>query len=137
MNLRGIFARAVREVHHVAHARTPTHARLRDRLLVLTVVTASVALICSVLAYVFEHGHRGTQIDTFGSAVFWVTTQLLTVSSQLPNPVSTTGRILDVVMEVYAVTVVATLAGSMGAFLLRRGEELDRRREAGGPHESI
>jgi hypothetical protein len=29
-------------------------------------------------------------------------------------------------MEVYAITVIATLAGAMGTFLVRRGHELDQ-----------
>jgi hypothetical protein len=32
--------------------------------------------------------------------------------------------VLDVVMEAYAITVVATLAGAIGAFFQKRGEEL-------------
>jgi len=34
-------------------------------------------------------------------------------------------RILDIGMEAYAITVVATLAGSIGAFLIRRAREAD------------
>ena len=59
------------------------------------------------------------------SAFFWTSTQLLTVSSQLQNPISTGGRALDIFMEIWAITVIATLAGAMGSFLQRRGEELD------------
>ena len=33
-------------------------------------------------------------------------------------------------MEAYAITVVATLAGSFGAFFYRRGVELDKQAEA-------
>jgi hypothetical protein len=32
--------------------------------------------------------------------------------------------VLDVFMEVYAITVIATLAGAMGSFLQKRGEEI-------------
>ena len=52
------------------------------------------------------------------------------------NPISTAGRTLDVVMEVYAITVIGSLAGALGAFLVKRGEELDhaaRRVSAGHP----
>jgi hypothetical protein len=52
----------------------------------------------------------------------------LTVSSQLKNPISVGGRILDVFMEIYAITVIATLAGAIGSFLQKRGEELDDKR---------
>ena len=113
------------EVRSVIRARTPTHGRLRDTLTVIVVTTIGVDLVCAALAFIFEHDVRGTQIHTYGSALFWTSTQLLTVSSQLPNPFSVGGRILDVVMEAYAITVVAALAGSIGTFLVRRARELD------------
>ncbi|HZU61194.1 MAG TPA: hypothetical protein VE983_09525 [Solirubrobacteraceae bacterium] len=117
------------EVRDVARARTPTHGRLRDRLVGIAVVTVGVDLVCAVLAFLFEHHGRQTQILSFGSALFWTSTQLLTVSSSLQNPVSTPGRVLDVAMELYAITVVASLAGAMGAFMVKRGAELEHAAE--------
>jgi len=38
------------------------------------------------------------------------------VSSQLRNPVTAAGRVVDVVLEVWAVIVVAGSAGAMAAF---------------------
>lgn len=113
------------EVRDVARARTATHGRLRDRLVGVLLATLGVDLICAVLALVFEHHEKQTQVTSFGSAIFWTSTQLLTVSSSIQNPISTAGRILDVGMEIYAITVIATLAGSIGAFLVKRGHELE------------
>jgi hypothetical protein len=115
----------VAEVRDVVRARTPTHGHLRDRLLAIVVVTVGIDVICAVLALVFEQGQKQTQIKSFGSALFWTTTQLLTVSSSIQNPISFPARVLDVVMEAYAITVIASLAGALGAFLVKRGEELD------------
>ena len=84
------------------------HERLRNHVVAIVVLTIGVDLIAAVLAFLFEHDQRGTQIRSFGSAIFWTTTQLLTVSSQLPNPISVGGRILDVFLEMWAVTVGAT-----------------------------
>jgi hypothetical protein len=53
---------------------------------------------------------------------------MLTVSSQLKNPISAGGRILDVFMEIYAISVIASLAGAIGSFLQKRGEEIDDKR---------
>src|SRR5947209_4891106 len=69
------------EVRDVARGRTPTHARLRDSLVGVALATIGVDLICGVLALVFEHNAKQTQIMSFGSALFWTSTQLLTVSS--------------------------------------------------------
>jgi hypothetical protein len=43
--------------------------------------------------------------------------QLLTVSSQLKNPVTTAGRVLDMFLEFWAVLVVAGSAGALANFL--------------------
>ena len=121
------------EVGSVLRADTPTHGRLRDTLTVIVVTTIGVDLVCAALAFIFERHVQGTEIHTFGSALFWTSTQLLTVSSQLPNPFSVGGRILDVAMEAYAITVVATLAGSIGTFLVRRAREVDPPPRPSGP----
>ena len=125
MYLARVLGDAAGEVRGVLRAETPTHGRLRDRLVVIAVVTIGFDLVCGVLAFLFEHGQQQTQIKSLGSALFWTTTQMLTVSSSLQNPISIAGRLLDVVMEIYAITVIASLAGALGGFLLKRGEELD------------
>jgi hypothetical protein len=119
----------VGEIRQVASGGTPTHSRLRDRLVALAVMTVGIDLICALLALLFEHGGKQTQVTSFGSAIFWTSTQLLTVSSSIQNPVTTPGRILDVAMEIYAISVVAGLAGSLGSFLIKRGEELEQAAE--------
>ena len=109
----------------VLRAETHTHGRLRDRLVAIAVVTVGVDLICAVLAFLFEHHQKQTEIKTIGSALFWTSTQLLTVSSNIHNPISAPGRLLDVGMEAYAITIIGSLAAALGGFLVKRGEELD------------
>jgi hypothetical protein len=92
------------------------------------VATIGVDLLCAIAAFLFERHSSETEIKTFGSAFFWTTTQLLTVSSQIKNPISVGGRVLDVFMEVWASTVIAVLAGAFGSFLQKRGEEIDGKR---------
>ena len=120
---------AAREIRDVARAGTPTHGHLRDRLVAVAVATLAVDLACAALAWLLEHDAQQTQITSFASALFWTSTQLLTVSSSIQNPISTGGRILDVAMEAYAITVVATLAGSIGAFMIKRARELEHEAE--------
>jgi hypothetical protein len=116
-------ARLAREVYDTAHAATPTHLHLRQRLAAVAVVTIVVDLVGTLLVLLFEHDVTGTEITNFGDSLFWTTAQLLTVSSQLRNPISTGGRIVDVLLELYAISVVAALAGSFGAFFHRRSLE--------------
>ncbi len=117
---------AGRELHHIIRADTTAHGALRDRVAAIAFITLIVDLICAVLALLLEHHVPQTDILSYGSALFWTTTQLLTVSSQIHNPVSFGGRVLDVFMEAYALIVVSTLAGSFGAFLVRRAHERER-----------
>jgi hypothetical protein len=124
-----------RELHRIIRASTPTHGALRDRLLGIALITTVVDLICAGLAFLFEHGEPQTQLHSYGSALFWCTTQLLTVSSQIQNPFSVGGRILDVFMEGYAMVVVASVTGSMGAFLIRRSHELETAKTGGAGSE--
>ena len=95
----------------------------------VALVTVGVDLVCAVLALVLEHHAKQTQISTYGSALFWTSTQLLTVSSSIQNPISSSARVLDVAMEIYAITVVASLAGAMGAFMVKRGAEIEQAAE--------
>ncbi len=125
MYLTRVLGEAIAEGRDVVRGRTPTHGHLRDRLVAIAVVTVGVDLICAVLAFLAEHHEKQTQIKTLGSALFWTTTQMLTVSSNIQNPISFAGRVLDVLMEIYAITVIGSLAGALGAFLVKRGEELD------------
>lgn len=127
----GLMRRSGREVRGVLRAETPTHRRYREHLTVIVVATIGVDLVCAVLAYLLERHARGNEIHTFGSAFFWTTTQLLTVSSQLRDPISFGGRALDIFMEAYAISVIAALAAATGAFLQKRGLELEAKEERG------
>jgi hypothetical protein len=114
-----------REIHNVVRGATPTHEHLRSRVAFVIVATLALDAVASVLILHFERDAPGTEITNFGDAVFWTSTQLLTVSSQLPNPISTPARVLDVFLQLWAISVVAVLAGSFGAFFHRRGVERD------------
>jgi hypothetical protein len=134
MYIVGVMRSAASEIRDVARAGTPTHGRLRDRLVGLAVATLAVDFVCAVLAWLLERGAKQTQITSLGSALFWTSTQLLTVSSSIQNPISSGGRVLDVAMEAYAITIVATLAGSIGSFMIKRAHELEHEAETDAGH---
>jgi hypothetical protein len=120
-----LMRRAGNEIRAVVRGETRTHRRYRDHLTVILLATIGVDLACMVLAYLFERGAPGTEIHNLGGAFFWTSTQLLTVSSSIKDPISFAGRVLDIFMEAYAITVIATLAGATGAFIQKRGSELE------------
>jgi hypothetical protein len=123
-----VLGSAASEFVDVVRATTTTHRRLRDHIITIAVATIGVDLICAVAAFLLERDTQQTEIKTLGSALFWTTTQLLTVSSQIKNPISFGGRVLDVFMEIWAISVIAVLAGAFGTFLQKRGEEIDAKR---------
>jgi hypothetical protein len=92
------------------------HRRLVARLELLLLATLVVDAIGSVVVWATERGVTGGDIHSFGDAVFFTTVQLLTVSSQIKNPLTVPGRIVDVILEVWAVTVVAGSAGAIATF---------------------
>ncbi len=70
-----------------------------------------VYLVAALLAYAFEGG-APPEFASVWEALFWTTTQLLTVSSSLPNPENTATKFLDVALELYAIVVVTSLAAT-------------------------
>jgi hypothetical protein len=114
--MKRLVAQARRELMGIARGREGAHRDLRDRILLVMLATLIADLVGSSLVYAFEHRATGSEIATVGDSIFWTTCQLLTISSQMRVPLSTGGRIVDVFLELYAITVVTTLAGSWGAF---------------------
>ncbi|MGH2936153.1 MAG: hypothetical protein ACRDL2_16805 [Gaiellaceae bacterium] len=92
------------------------HRRLLARVLIAVGLSVVVDVVGAVLAWQFESGVKGSDIHGIGDAFFFVTVQLLTISSSLKNPVTAAGKFLDVALEGWAVFVVTALAGSFAAF---------------------
>jgi hypothetical protein len=111
------------EARHVLSGRSRAHLVLRSRLAFLLLSTLALDAVGTVLMYLLEHDERGSGFTTIGGAAFWVSAQLTTVSSQMPNPLTTGGRIIDLGLEVWAISVVATLAASLAAFFRERHVE--------------
>lgn len=116
---------ASQQIELFAKGGTVAHLHLRGRLFAIGALTLAIDVVASVLIYLFERHEPGTGITNLGDAAFWTSTQLLTVSSQLPNPLSTPARVLDVFLQGWAISAVAALAGSFGAFFHRRSMERD------------
>jgi hypothetical protein len=92
------------------------HRRLLARLAIVLSLTVLLDLSGTVVVYFAERHAAGTEITSIGDALFFTTVQLLTVSSQLRNPLTTVGRTTDVVLELWAVIAVAGSAGAVAAF---------------------
>jgi hypothetical protein len=115
---------AHRELIAVVQGQTKTHTHLRRRLLTIFFATAVIALISTLIVYLTEHGARGGEIHNLFDAFLFSTSQLLTASS-VAAPKTNFGKVLELFFDIWAITVVATLAGSFGAFFHARSKEMD------------
>ena len=92
------------------------HRLLLARLAIVLLATAAIDVVGSVLVYHFERHVPFTEIRSFGDALFFTTVQLLTVSSQIRNPLTTAGPHCRRRLEIWAVIVVAGSAGAIASF---------------------
>jgi hypothetical protein len=95
------------------------HALLLRRLAIVLAASVVVDAIGTALVYFLERHAEATEVHSVGDALFFTTVQLLTVSSQIKNPLTPWGRVVDVFLEVWAVVVVAGSAGAMADFFQR------------------
>jgi hypothetical protein len=93
--------------------------RFRSRIVRLALFSIAIDLVAAALAYTFERGAPHA-FSSVWAALFWTTTQLLTVSSQLPNPERVATKFLDVALELYAIVVVTSLAATFADALHHR-----------------
>ncbi len=92
------------------------HRRLFARFVIAFGATLVVAVIGTLLTYHFEVGVKGGDVHDLADAAFFTTVQLLTVSSQIKNPLTTGGRVVDVALEAWSIFVVTAVAGSFASF---------------------
>jgi Ion channel len=95
------------------------HRRLIARLTIVGLLTLVVDAVGTTLIYLAERNAPHSEITSFGDALFFTTVQLLTISSQIRNPFTTWGRIIDVFLEIWGVLVVAGTTGAAAAFFLQ------------------
>ena len=108
----------IREELRRTFAWRPHHRRLVARLLLALTLTLLVDAIGTVLVWAFEPHGPTSDIQNLGDALFFSTVQLLTVSSQIKNPLTTGGRLVDVGLEIWALVVVTGVAGAFAAFFM-------------------
>jgi hypothetical protein len=104
-----------------------THHVLRRRLVAALVLVAVVDAVGTTLMWRLEQGADGSEIHNLWNAFFFTTVQLLTVSSQMQNPVTTGGQIVDIWLELVALVLVTGIAGAFASFFFSLGAENEPR----------
>lgn len=92
------------------------HRRLFARMLIAGAASLIMFTIGTLLIWLTESGQKGGNIHGLGDAAFFTAVQLLTVSSSMPNPVTTAGKVVDVGLEMWAIFVITAVAGSFSSF---------------------
>ena len=95
------------------------HRRLVARMAIAFGLSVVIDAVASVLMWHWENGIKGSDIHGFGDAVWFVSVQVLTVSSSAKNPLTADGKILDVFLELWAIFVITAVAGSFSAFFAK------------------
>ena len=98
----------------------------RRRLGQLAIVSLMVVLLGATVGFLLEAEAPGSQIQTFGNALWWSATLVTTVGSEL-YPVTIGGRVLGFLLMLYAVGIFSYFIGAIASVLV----ESDARRAPG------
>jgi hypothetical protein len=99
------------------------HHRLRRRVSISLTVVLLVDAVGTVLMWLFDKDKPRSEIHNLWDAFFFSTVQLLTISSQMKNPVTTPGRLVDIVLELVGIGFVGAVAGSFASFYYKLEDE--------------
>ncbi len=89
----------------------------RRRLGQLAVTSAMIILIGAALGFLLESRVTGTQMVTFGDAIWWASTTVTTVGSDI-QPVTPVGRVLAFLLMVYGLGVFSYFVASIASVLV-------------------
>lgn len=104
----------------------------RRRLGQLALISVMVVLVGAALIFLLEYGAPGGQIRTFGDALYWSATTVTTVGSEL-YPITIGGRILSVVLQLYAVGIFSYFIASIATVFV--GLDAEQGLQEKGPQE--
>lgn len=109
---------------------------IRSRLTYLGALAVVSAIAVAELAYVFERDVDGGAFGGFGDAILWSLSAVIAMQAD-PVPESVGGRIVMLAGFAVGLVLIASLAGSVGSFLIEERRERASAEEDGpGPPDS-
>lgn len=108
-------------------ARGTAKRLLRSRLGYVAGISSIVILALAEFVYLFEAGSDQPAVESFPDALMWAAAVVIALQGD-PVPTSAVARLAMLVGFVFGLVVIATLAGTLGAFLVESGNE----RSSGG-----
>jgi voltage-gated potassium channel len=121
--------RLLSDLYKIPGLRGDSGGRLRRR--VIVTAASFVVLFIYVIAlavYSVERSAHGSNIDSFGNAVWWACVTMATVGYGDYYPVTVTGRVLAVILMMGGVAIVGTASATIVNYLNERTENLRRAR---------
>lgn len=103
----------------------PARNLLRSRLGYLAAASVAVAVAASELVYLFERDRTDPAFESFSDALFWGFATVLALQAD-PVPESVGARVVMIAGFAFGLVIVASLAGTVGAFLLDERRERER-----------
>lgn len=113
---------AARVVSSSYRARGTARRLAGSRLGYLAGLSALAVVAVAELAYLFERDVREAAFDGFGDALLWSAATVLALQAD-PVPTSLGARLAMIAGFVFGLVVVATLAGTFGAYLIESRRE--------------
>jgi hypothetical protein len=109
---------ALQELRELFTGREDRHRRLHGRLLAVLVLTLVLDVLTSALMWSLETTTDGLNRSVW-KAFLWTSSQMLAGGSSLQAS-SVMGHVIEVVLQMYMVTVVAAVAGSFASYFAQR-----------------
>ena len=108
-------------LHGLSAIRTISRGRVFYYLVLLSTF---VTLIGASVTLALEQGHPGTPINSYGDALWWSATQMTTINSAL-DPVSAWGRVMAVLLRIYAVGFFSYLTANLASLFVAYFKDRD------------
>lgn len=106
-------------------------ASLRGRVMVYVVGSTALLLFVSALAVLeAERGAKGSNITTFGDAVWWSFATVTTVGYGDRFPVTVTGRLVACLLMVAGIALVGVVTASLASWLIDRISQVEEESQA-------
>ena len=99
---------------------------LQGRVALYVVLTTALVLYAASLAELqAERGAPGSNIETFGTSLWWAVTTITTVGYGDHYPVTTTGRLVAVALMLSGVALLGVVTASLATWLVQRVQRPD------------
>ena len=110
-------------MHATFFSQAPRFKQFRRYLAEITFATIVVIAIGTLLVFLFERHSSGTAVTNIGDSLFWTTAQVLTISSAMPNPLTTGGRIVDVFLMAYAIVMIGAVVAVFNKAVMQTDDD--------------